>query len=81
MHNRSNLIKNFKSWILDIKFKIKSNNIKLKSWHERNMYNFKRGWEKFVNCGKKPHYSHTFNYDIDTSERTIVKAYPVKKMS
>ena len=50
------ILKNLKSWIKDIKFKIKSNNIKLRNWHENNMENFKRVWEKFVNCGKEPKY-------------------------
>ena len=70
-------LKNFKSWIKDIKFKIKSNNIKLRNWHENNMENFKRGWEKFISCGRKPKYIHTFNYEREPTG-TIVKAYPVE---
>ena len=68
--------KNFKSWVEDVKLDIRLNNIKLKGWHDTNMYNFKIWWTKVSCCGN-PKFKEVSTV---SPQNTIVKAYPVKEL-
>lgn len=67
--------KNFKSWIEDVKLDIKTNNIKIKGWHQTNMYNFRIWWNKHFSCGKKTNFSPVRQ---NSPRHMTVKAYSIK---
>lgn len=53
--NKQNL-KNFKSWLRDIKYDTEFRNIKLKNWHNNNMEKMKIFFEKCTKKRKKRQY-------------------------
>lgn len=50
MNKHKQNLKNFKSWLRDIKYDTEFRNIKLKNWHNNNMEKMKIFFEK---CSKK----------------------------